>query len=303
MIFGWVASASWHRALALATCFAAGALASAVPSRARAADDPVAAEAKRHYDEGTKAFNLGEFPRAIAEFKATYNVKPDPLLLYNIAQSYRLQGDPAQALFFYKSFLRNMPYAANRKEVEGKIKALEKQVAEPAKDAAARVDSAKAPGRVAPAAGAAAEIETDAESDPARAAAAPMARAPGAATPGTPPVAMDEPAASGSPAPPGRPAEPGSAPVLAAAAPTSPPPAAASTVAVSPATAVPSLATQMDLGARAPSAPPSERPIYKKWWFWVGSAAVVLVIGGVIARASSSKAPSTLLGTYSPTFM
>jgi outer membrane protein assembly factor BamD (BamD/ComL family) len=96
----------------------------------RAADDPEAAEAKKHYEEGTKAFNLGEYPRAISEFKATYNAKPDPLLLYNIAQSYRLQGDPSQALFFYKSFLRNMPNAPNRKEVEGRIKTLEKQIAE-----------------------------------------------------------------------------------------------------------------------------------------------------------------------------
>ncbi|MEO8214153.1 MAG: hypothetical protein ABI560_13215, partial [Myxococcales bacterium] len=81
-------------------------------------DEPNASEAKRHYEEGTKAFNLGEFARAIAEFKATYNVKPDPLLLYNIAQSYRLAGDAGQALFFYKSFLRNMPGASNRKDVE-----------------------------------------------------------------------------------------------------------------------------------------------------------------------------------------
>ena len=102
-----------------------------------AADDAAASEAKRHYEEGTKAFNLGEYPRAIAEFKTAYNAKPDPLLLYNIAQSYRLAEDASQALFFYKSFLRNMPGATNRKEVEGRIKALEKQAAEQKKEGAA----------------------------------------------------------------------------------------------------------------------------------------------------------------------
>ena len=91
-------------------------------------DDPKAAEARAHYEEGTKAYNLGEYPRAVTEFKAAYNAKPDPLLLYNIAQSFRLGGDAAQALFFYRSFLRNMPAAPNRKEVEGRIRTLEKQV-------------------------------------------------------------------------------------------------------------------------------------------------------------------------------
>jgi len=94
------------------------------------ADDPAAAEARRHYEEGTKAFNLGEFPRAIAEFKAAYNAKDDPSLLYNIAQSFRLQGDAAQAIFFYRSYLRNMPSTPNRREVEGRIRALEKQLEE-----------------------------------------------------------------------------------------------------------------------------------------------------------------------------
>jgi hypothetical protein len=60
--------------------------------------------------------------------------------------------------------------------------------------------------------------------------------------------------------------------------------------------------TQVDL--TAPAAPTEEpsRPIYKKWWFWVGSAAAVLVVGGVIA-ASVNKPPHTPLGTYIPTFM
>jgi tetratricopeptide (TPR) repeat protein len=103
---------------------------------AKHSDDPAAAEARHHYEEGTKAFNLGEFPRAIAEFKAAYNAKDDPSLLYNIAQSFRLQGDAAQAIFFYRSFLRNMPTAPNRKEVEGRIRTLEKQVDEQKKEAA-----------------------------------------------------------------------------------------------------------------------------------------------------------------------
>jgi len=97
---------------------------------AKRGDDPAAAEARRHYEEGTKAFNLGEFPRAIAEFKAAYNAKDDPSLLYNIGQAFRLEGDAAQAIFFYRSYLRNMPNSPNRREVEGRIRTLEKQLEE-----------------------------------------------------------------------------------------------------------------------------------------------------------------------------
>jgi hypothetical protein len=93
-------------------------------SRADNAED----EAKRHFDDGTKAYNLGEFTRAATEYRAAYNAKPDPVLLYNIAQSYRLANDFPQALFFYKSFRRNLPDAANRAEVDERIRALEEQI-------------------------------------------------------------------------------------------------------------------------------------------------------------------------------
>src|SRR5712692_5479417 len=91
---------------------------------ARADDPKDAAEAKRHFEAGTSAFNLGEFARAAEEYRKAYKLRPDPVFLYNIAQAYRLAKDPNQALFFYRSFLRNMPNAPNRKEVEDRIKKL-----------------------------------------------------------------------------------------------------------------------------------------------------------------------------------
>ena len=102
------------------------------PRVATAADSAPSAsdQAKKHYEEGTKAFNLGEFPRAVVEYKAAYNAKPDPVFLYNIAQAYRLANDLTNALFFYRSFLRNLPAAPNRREVEGRIKTLEQQLAQ-----------------------------------------------------------------------------------------------------------------------------------------------------------------------------
>jgi hypothetical protein len=96
---------------------------------ARADDAPASASvAKQHYEEGTKALNLGEFKRAITEYKAGYNAKPDPVFLYNMGQAARLDGDLVQAAFYYRSYLTNAPHAANRREVESRIASLDAQI-------------------------------------------------------------------------------------------------------------------------------------------------------------------------------
>jgi tetratricopeptide (TPR) repeat protein len=84
--------------------------------------------AKQHYEAGTTAFNLGDFQKAVVEYKAAYQLRQDPVFLYNIAQAYRLANDLPNALFFYRSYLSNSPGAPNRKEVEGRIEALDKEV-------------------------------------------------------------------------------------------------------------------------------------------------------------------------------
>ncbi len=106
-------------------------LAAALARPAVATEPPSPSEqARKHFEEGTKAFNLGEFQRAVTEYKAAYNAKPDPVFLYNIAQAYRLANDLTNALFFYRSFLRNAPDAPNRREVDGRIRTLEQQLAQ-----------------------------------------------------------------------------------------------------------------------------------------------------------------------------
>jgi hypothetical protein len=87
-------------------------------------------QVRKHFDAGSKAFSLGEFKRAIDEYKAAFNIKADPVFLYNIAQAYRLAGDLSQAVFFYRSYLNNSPKAPNRHEVEDRIRKLEQQLNE-----------------------------------------------------------------------------------------------------------------------------------------------------------------------------
>jgi tetratricopeptide (TPR) repeat protein len=92
------------------------------------ADPARDAEAKEHYEAGTAAFNLGNWARAIDEYKAAYTLKPEAVLLYDIAQSYRLNNDLPNAIFFYKSYLRNQPNATNRREIDDRIRKLEQQM-------------------------------------------------------------------------------------------------------------------------------------------------------------------------------
>ena len=81
-------------------------------------------EARTHYDRGTTLFDLGKYIDAAHEYEATFSLKSDPALLFNIGQAYRLGGDNASAIRAYRSFLRRLPDAQNREEVERLVEGL-----------------------------------------------------------------------------------------------------------------------------------------------------------------------------------
>src|SRR5262245_31730041 len=86
------------------------------------------ATAREHFQKGSKAFALGSYDEAVAEYSAAYRLRDDPALLYNIAQAHRLGGHAAEALRSYKMYLTLMPRAPNREEVEAKVIELQKLV-------------------------------------------------------------------------------------------------------------------------------------------------------------------------------
>jgi hypothetical protein len=94
-------------------------------------DDAKKAEAKSWYEQGLSAYNLGNFPKAIEAFTKAYELSQAPGLLFNIAQSHRLNKEYEKASYFYSTYLRLKPDAPNRADVEARIKemdeALEKQ--------------------------------------------------------------------------------------------------------------------------------------------------------------------------------
>jgi hypothetical protein len=92
-----------------------------VASRAHAQSDDAKKKAKDHYEKGTTHYNLGRFDEAIKEFEAAYELYPEPVFLYNIAQAHRMKGNWERARFFYKRFLSLAPNSPNKADVEARI--------------------------------------------------------------------------------------------------------------------------------------------------------------------------------------
>jgi tetratricopeptide (TPR) repeat protein len=84
--------------------------------------------AESHYDKGMKAYTLGHFPEAIEEFEKAYEMRSEPIFLYNIAQSHRQNNAPQRAIFFYRRYLEADPTVKNRAEIEKRIKDMETQL-------------------------------------------------------------------------------------------------------------------------------------------------------------------------------
>jgi tetratricopeptide (TPR) repeat protein len=82
--------------------------------------------AREHYDKGTTFYDLQRFADAAHEYEQAFELKHDPALLFNIGQAYRFAGDSAKAIGAFRSYLRRMPKAPNRAEVEARIAEMQK---------------------------------------------------------------------------------------------------------------------------------------------------------------------------------
>jgi hypothetical protein len=80
----------------------------AAPAPARAADPPSAAlkaEARERFDRGVSLFERGDNAGALAEFKHTYALIPNPLVLYNMGLVYAAMNRPVDAADALGDFL------------------------------------------------------------------------------------------------------------------------------------------------------------------------------------------------------
>jgi tetratricopeptide (TPR) repeat protein len=85
--------------------------------------------ARQHFQSATSHFAVGEFAEAAEDYQAAYKLKPDPALLYNAAQSYRLAGKNERALILYRNYLQLYPKEDNIAEVKEQITKLKEAIA------------------------------------------------------------------------------------------------------------------------------------------------------------------------------
>ena len=87
-------------------------------------------EVRQHYEKASRAYDVQKFQEAIEEYQKTYEISGDPAMLFNVAQAYRLNGQPQEAIYYYRRYLERSPTASNRAGTEQKIAELEKLVAD-----------------------------------------------------------------------------------------------------------------------------------------------------------------------------
>ena len=81
------------------------------------------ATARAHYETATRLYDVGEYEKALAEYKAAYVAKDDPAFLFNIGQCYRQLGQEAEALNFFRRYLKKAPPDdPNRAQVEARYR-------------------------------------------------------------------------------------------------------------------------------------------------------------------------------------
>src|SRR5581483_8381803 len=93
--------------------------------------------AREAFRDGTRYYDLAEFAKALEEIKKAYFNFEDPVFLFNIAQCHRQLGDKQDAVRFYKTYLRKLPGAPNRDEVQRTIATLESMLE---KEKASRIE-------------------------------------------------------------------------------------------------------------------------------------------------------------------
>jgi tetratricopeptide (TPR) repeat protein len=99
---------------------------------------PAGSEARAAFEAGAKAFGAGDYARALAEFERAMALKPSPKIHYNIGVCHqqlmleaRDRGEAeaeaihaAAAVEAYKAYLRELPDAEDRLDVEATIRDL-----------------------------------------------------------------------------------------------------------------------------------------------------------------------------------
>ena len=112
----------------LCTSAAFAALVLAAPA-ARAGGDERVDSYRAAVARGQEAFDEGRYAIARAEFRAAYEIHAEPVLLFNIASTYRREGELSRAIELYREFLSRAPSHARADLARQTIRELEDEIA------------------------------------------------------------------------------------------------------------------------------------------------------------------------------
>jgi hypothetical protein len=107
-----------------------------------AAGKPPSAEEQRLFDEGAKAMQGGDAAAADKAWRAGYAIAKDPAFLVHMGEAEEKAGQPAEAGESYRRYLRAVPDASDRAEIEQRLTRLGPAGAPPA----APADTHEVPG-------------------------------------------------------------------------------------------------------------------------------------------------------------
>ncbi len=93
----------------------------AEPARADGPSTDPKELSRQRYQEGAAAYAAGSYMDAIERFLEANRLSPNPAFAYNIGLAYEELGDAPDALKWYRAYLRALPAAPDRAEIEPKI--------------------------------------------------------------------------------------------------------------------------------------------------------------------------------------
>jgi tetratricopeptide (TPR) repeat protein len=248
-------------------------LLASVTARAAEGGPSDADEARAYHEKAKAAFALSHYAQAAEFFEKAFELKSDPALLYNAAQSHRLAGNKQRALTLYQNYLHVYGRDERRPQIEMRIEELKKAIEKDRTEVPASPPAGWPPGMPAP--GSTSSKATTSPSalhaaEPAK----PLPPPPPAAAPAAPPPA---------------------APIALAPMPATAPPPAAVTPASSTSSS-PTLLTQSSSSGETSGN--DERSLTQKPWFWLAVGGGIAAAAAVVLLLTLSKAkdPSASFG-------
>lgn len=100
------------------------------------------AKARAVFQAAQALYTEGRFDEALAKFQEAQQLKPHPVLVFNIARCHEQLGALAKALEGYRAYLKQLPTATDRDAVRASIAGLEKRLKKTAQPVRVSVEPA-----------------------------------------------------------------------------------------------------------------------------------------------------------------